>query len=88
MIYVGAAVLAGLLVISGCALIRPSSVRVSVAATLAVGWLFVNQRWEGPVLWVPIHGHGLTLSDLLTPVTLALLVGRVLGTGRRSSTPT
>lgn len=66
------------------ALVGPSPVWIAAACLLAVGWPFLNGRWEGPVLWTPVPGHGLTLSDLLTPLALVLLSGRVLLARRRS----
>ncbi|HEY5334843.1 MAG TPA: hypothetical protein VIJ71_02340 [Mycobacteriales bacterium] len=49
---------------------------------LALLWLIVNGPYEGPALWVPIRGHGLTVGDLLSEPALA--VGAVLlGSGVR-----
>ena len=53
-----------------------------VAAALAlvavsVLWPFVNSSIEGPVLWVVGRGHGLTASDLLSPVGVAVAAVRL-----------
>ncbi|MEJ7649240.1 MAG: hypothetical protein WKF57_09430 [Nakamurella sp.] len=84
---VGLIALSALLGATVRALVGPSPAWIAVASVLAVGWPFLNGRWEGPVLLVPVAGHGLTLSDLLTPLTLALLAGRVLLARRRSDAP-
>lgn len=86
MYVLGAIVLISLLVTGVVALLNPSPVRLAVAATLAVTWLLVNQDWEGPVLWVPLAGHGLTVSDLLTPLVLLLLIFRRVDRRRRVQT--
>jgi membrane-bound ClpP family serine protease len=44
---------------------------------LALVWLMVNGPYEGPVLWVPLPGHGLTVGDLLSVPAFA--VAAVLG---------
>lgn len=77
MTIVGAVVLLALVITVVCALVRPSPGWVTAALACAAGWPFVNDHWEGPVLWVPAPGHGLTLSDLLTPVAAALVTSRL-----------
>lgn len=56
---------------------RPQLVGGVALVILALGWLLVNGPYEGPVLWVPFRGHGLTVGDLLSIPALA--VAAVLG---------
>ena len=54
--------------------------RIAAAITLlavSVRWPFVNSSLEGAVLWVVARGHGLTASDLLSPVGIAVAVVRL-----------
>lgn len=76
MLVIGALVLLVLLGATAAALLRPCRPWFAAAAAAALLWPFVNRRWEGPVLWVPLPGHGLTAGDLLTPLAAALLAGR------------
>lgn len=82
MFIIGLLVLLALLLSSLSALVRPSGTRVITTLVLALLWPFVNLRWEGPVLWVPLPGHGLTLGDLIAPIPPVLLAGRWLLTRR------
>lgn len=83
MFIIGAVALLALLAATAIALRTGDKLSAAVALVLAAGWPFVNARWEGPVLWVPVRGHGLTVSDLLTPLVFSLVVIRHLA-GRRT----
>jgi hypothetical protein len=54
----------------------------------ALLWPFVNRTIEGPVLLVVGAGHGLTVSDLLTPPAALLAVGVLTGLRRRLASRT
>lgn len=54
----------------------------AVLLGLALLWLFVNGPYEGPILWVPLPGHGLTVGDLLSVPALAV-AAVLLGSGLR-----
>jgi hypothetical protein len=62
-----------LLAVAGAALLcrRDTSLWPAVLILLCGVWLLVNKPLEGPVLVVVSHGHGITLSDLLTPAGMA-----------------
>lgn len=49
---------------------------------VAALWLVVNGPYEGPVLWVPLRGHGLTVGDLLAVPALAV-AAVLVGSGLR-----
>lgn len=53
-----------------------------LAAALAgagvAAWTLTNSPYEGPVLFAPLRGNGLTAADLLS--VPAVLLGLVLGT--------
>ena len=74
-----AVVAAGSRAVSGS---RPAA---RILLGLALLWPFVNRAIEGPVLLVVGAGHGVTVSDLLTPsaALLALAVGVLTGLRRR-----
>ena len=66
----GALVLLLLATVFGAALAtrrsrRPQLVDAVALVVLALLWLIVNRPYEGPVLWIPLRGHGLTVGDLL-----------------------
>ncbi len=62
---------------------RHASVIVLITAA---AWPLVNGRLEGPVLWTVGRGHGLALSDLLTPLALAAVAVRVVVRRREGRT--
>ena len=55
---------------------------------LALLWPFVNRTIEGPVLLVVGVRHGVTVSDLLTPLAALLAVGVLTGLRRRLASRT
>jgi hypothetical protein len=67
------------------AFLRVAGFRFAAWITLASSllWPFVNRSMEGPVLLVVGQGHGLTVSDLVTPACVLLSVMVLRGWGRR-----
>ncbi|MCW2620794.1 MAG: hypothetical protein JWL64_396, partial [Frankiales bacterium] len=49
---------------------------VGEIVALSAAWLLANGPYEGPVLWVPLPGHGLTVADLAAapPLLVAVVV--------------
>lgn len=75
---VSAGVAAAAMVLGGVALVRSGRRRWPLLLLLgSLVWPLVNGPLEGPVLWVPIPGHGLTVSDLLTPIGVLAAVSRL-----------
>lgn len=70
---------------AGVRSIAGSRVALWVALAAALVWPFVNRPIEGPVLLVIGRGHGVTVSDLLTPVVVLLSVMALSGRFRRSA---
>ena len=62
-----------LLALTGAVLLcrRDSPLWPAAVILLSLLWLLVNKPLEGPVLVVVSRGHGITLSDLLTPAGVA-----------------
>ena len=54
----------------------------------ALVWPFVNRTIEGPVLLALGRGHGLAVSDLLTPLAAILAVGALTGLRHRRTSRT
>jgi len=47
----------------------------------AVAWPLLNHQLEGPILWAVTYGgraHGLSLTDLATPLALTVVAWRLL----------
>lgn len=57
--------------------VSPRIAAAVALVALCVLWPFVNSSFEGPVLWVVGRGHGLTASDLLSPIGLAGAAARL-----------
>lgn len=74
-------VLVASLVLSFALALR-SRAGIAMLALLSVLWLLVNHDFEGPVLVVFSHTHGLTASDLVGVVGL-LTAGWLLWRRRR-----
>jgi len=75
---VSAGVAAAAMVLGGVASVRSGRRRWPLLLLPgSLVWPLVNGLLEGPVLWVPIPGHGLTVSDLLTPIGVLAAVSRL-----------
>lgn len=81
---VSAGMAAAAMVIGGVASVRSGRRRWPLLLLLgSLMWPLVNGPLEGPVLWVPIPGHGLTVSDLLTPIGALAAVSGLRRISRR-----
>jgi hypothetical protein len=81
----GVVVLVLLLVALAVSLALPSRPAATLLVVLCLVWPFVNGRLEGAVLWTLSEDHGLTLSDLLSPIGLLVGGARLWGSSRRRS---
>ncbi len=81
---VSAEVTAAVMVLGGVASVRSGRRRWPLLLLLgSLVWPLVNGPLEGPVLWAPIAGHGLTVSDFLTPIGALAAVSGLRRISRR-----
>lgn len=73
------------LAVAGCGAVAGSRVAAWITLAAALLWPFLNRPLEGPVLLVIGQGHGLTVSDLLTPAGVVVSVLAFKGFWHRST---
>lgn len=71
--------------VAGFRSVAGSRVAAWITLGAALVWPFVNRPMEGPVLLTIGQGHGVTMSDLLTPAGVLLSVLVLTGRLRRSA---